>query len=414
MNVSNRFGKVLMIDAFSTLHVGNGALIDNTYKLCKEHIGDQVEIISIDAETNKGRFPVVLDDIFTGYGGSTLKKLTHALAITIFITAEYINTVLFNGRIHLPWARRYRRMLEALDRSDICVSLSGETINDHYRPHMYLRLITYYLAVLKGKKFIIFPQSIGPIFRPLTRWLLRKTLGRAHAIIARDRESLALAKTLWADCRVEVLFSPDVATTQESSAKPLPVASARKKVIGLTVSDIPRNEMEYRDDYLQNLLDGLCSALAKDTYQILIMPSNYKHDGFSKDYLVCLDAKRILEERGFDVTILKNEIIHPDVYQGMQRSLFAFISTRMHVGILATSAGVPTLMINTQHKIRSYMSLVGMEDFVLELRSLEKVPEKVTALLEQNAALRVALGTNTNRLREQVNIAMSNLGKSLL
>jgi polysaccharide pyruvyl transferase WcaK-like protein len=405
--------KVLMIDAFSTLHVGNGALIDNTYKLCKQYLGEHVEILSIDAGTNKERFPIVLDDIFTGYGGSFLNKLSYALAITFFVMIECLNTVAFRGRVRLPWKRRYRIMLEALDRADICVSLSGETINDHYRPHMYLRLLTYYLAVLKGKKFIVFPQSIGPIFRPLSKWLLRKTLGNAHAIIARDKESFALAKELWEGCKVEVSFSPDVATTQESTVKPLPVNNKEKKVVGLTVSDIPKDEMGYQGDYLRDLLDGIAKALSKDTHQILMMPSNYRHNELSQDYRVCLEAKEILQEKGFDVTIMNNEIVHPDVYQGMQRSLLVFISTRMHVGILATSASVPTLMINTQHKIRSYMSLMEMEDYVLELDSLTEVTEKVAGLLNQNMTLRETLFANNKKLRDQVKDAMLNLSKSL-
>lgn len=413
MSVVKGSNKVLMIDAFSTLHVGNGALIDNTYKLCKQYLGGRIEILSIDASTNKGRFPVVLDDIFTGYGGGLLSKLGYALAITFFVMAECLNTMAFNGRVRLPWKGRYRLMLEALDRADICVSLSGETINDHYRPHMYLRLLTYYLAVLKGKKFVVFPQSIGPVFRPLSKWLLRKTLGRAHAIIARDRESYALAKQLWDGCKVEVLFSPDVATTQDSTAKSLPVATEGKKVIGITVSDIPRDEMAYQGDYLNELLEGIAVALDKDAYQILMMPSNYRHNEVSQDYRVCLEAKTILQEKGFDVAILSNEIIHPDIYQGMQKSLFAFISTRMHVGILATSAGVPTLMINTQHKIRSYMSLMDMEDFVLELHSLAAVTEKMDELLGKNMALRERLIVNNKQLREQVAATMSNLSESL-
>ena len=286
--------KVLMIDAFSTLHVGNGALIDNTYKLCRQYLGEKIDILSIDARTNKGRFPVVLDDIFTGYGGSFLNKLSYALAITLFVMIECLNVIVFNGRVRVPWKGRYALMLGALDRSDICVSLSGETINDHYRPHMYLRLLAYYLAVLKGKKFIVFPQSIGPVFRPLSKWLLRKTLGGAHAIVARDRESFALAKELWAGCKVKVLFSPDVATTQESIARPLPVASQGKKVIGITVSDIPRDEMGYQGDYLRDLLDGIVAALDKESYQILMMPSNYRHNEISQDYRVCLAAKTIL------------------------------------------------------------------------------------------------------------------------
>lgn len=411
MNTANK-QKILLIDAFSTLHVGNGALIDNTYKLCKQYLGEDIEILSIDAPTNEGRFPVVLTDIFTGYGGTFAQKLGKALSIIIFCCAEYINTILFNEKIRFPWTKPFKDFLAAVDRADICISLSGETINDHYRPHMYLRLLTYYLAILKGKKFIVFPQSIGPVFRPLSKWLLRKTLGKAHTIFARDLPSYALAKDLWAGAQVSIAFCPDVATTQESTQQPLPM-SDQKKTIGLTVSDIPRAEMSVKNDYLPEFMDVIADTLDKDAFNILIMPSNYRHGSYSEDYVTCLKAKAILEEKGFTTSILPNRIIHPDMYQGLQKSLYAFLSTRMHVGILATSAGTPTLMINTQHKIRSYMSLIGMEDFTVELNQLKSIPEKLSRIIRDNDEIRQQLKNGNEHLRKQVAEAMIALNSSL-
>lgn len=403
---------VLMIDSFSTLHVGNGALIDNTYKLCKQYLGDNVEILSIDATTNEGRFPAVHADIFTDYGGTFIHKLNKALEIIFFFFVEYLNTILFRSKLHLPWPKRFSDFLSAVNRADICISLSGETINDHYRPHMYLRLLTYYLTIVKGKKFIVFPQSIGPIFRPTSKWLLRKTLAGAHTIFARDTPSFELASALWSDKTVDIVFCPDVATTQESTPLPLP-NSTHKKTIGLTVSDIPKAEMGVKNDYLPEFLDGIANALNFETFNILLMPSNYRHGQLSTDYAKCLEAKNLLEERGFSTSILPNQIIHPDSYQGLQKNLYAFLTTRMHVGILATSAGIPTLMINTQHKIRSYMTLIGMDDFTVELDQLYAIPDKLKRLINENEELRIELKKRNDSLRRQVSDAMVKLNESL-
>jgi len=405
--------KVLLIDAFSTLHVGNGALIDNTYKLCKKYIGDDVEILSIDAKTNEGRFPVVMEDVLTGYGGSSLNKLRYAISLFAFFLAETLNCYMFKGRLRLPWTKRFKNFQEAVKRAQICVSLSGETINDHYMPHMYLRLLTYHLAILRGRKFLVFPQSIGPVFRPFSKWLLRKVLGKADFIIARDNESFALAKDLWSGCKVEILFCPDVAVTQESVPERLPVRLQSKKVVGITVSDIPKKEMGFDGDYLNEFLNGVGDGLDSKEYQILLMPSNYSNIDVSRDYHVCLKAKSLLEEMNFDVSILDNDVYHPDIFQGMQKNLYAFISTRMHVGILATSAGVPTLMINTQHKIRSYMMLMGMEDFVVELDSMGDIPKRLRMLLDDNESIRARLIANNVVLRGKVESTMLKLARSL-
>src|SRR5690606_20691492 len=134
--------KVLLIDAFSTLHVGNGALIDNTYKLCKKYIGDDVEILSIDAKTNEGRFPVVMEDVLTGYGGSSLNKLRYAISLFVFFLAETLNCYMFKGRFRLPWTKMFKNFQDAVKSAQICVSLFCGTIIDHYNTLMYHSFLT--------------------------------------------------------------------------------------------------------------------------------------------------------------------------------------------------------------------------------------------------------------------------------
>lgn len=405
--------KLLMIDAFSTLHVGNGALLDNTYNLCEKYFCKEIEIITIDILTNKGRFPTVLEDIFTDYGGSSWRKLLFSINLFIFFIFEYLNIKLFFDRIRLPWRKRFSDFINAVDRADICVSLSGETINDHYYPMMYMRLLTYYLAILKRKKFILFPQSIGPIYRPLSKFLLRKLLCDAHTIMARDKLSLKVANNLWQGKNVKVVFCPDVAVTQRSEPVVLEGIRQDKKVIGLTVSDIPKAEMGYSGNYLESLLNKLASVFDKNLYQFLLMPSNYENVGFSTDYLMCLKAKKILKLKGFEVNILPNKTIYPDTYQGMQQNLFMFISTRMHVGILASSAGVPTIMINTQHKIRAYMELIDMGRYVVDLNNLDSITDKIIELIQNNDEVRIILNNKNEDIQKEVHKTISSLANEI-
>ncbi|MCY1273731.1 polysaccharide pyruvyl transferase CsaB [compost metagenome] len=402
-----------MLDAFSTMHVGNGALIDNTYKLCKDHISENIEILSIDPETNKERFPKVKEDIFSEYKGTSTQKLIFSSKLAIFFILELINTKLFSGKIKFPHSPLLRDLISALDRADICISMSGETINDYYRPHLYLRLLTYYLAILKNKKLIVFPQSIGPVFRPLTKYLLRKTLGNAYAIIARDQTSLKLSKSIWQGQPVNICFCPDVATTQESPVTDIPGTVEGKKILGLTVSEIPRKEMGFHGEYLEQVLNEIIKHFPRDEFQFAIMPSNYKRNGESQDYAKCLEAKDWIKKNGYHVTILPNDIIHPDAYQGMQKNLFAFISTRMHVGILGTSAGTPTLMINTQHKIREYMKLVDMEEFVVELNESHLISEKLKNIKENNQKIRESLKQKNIKLKKIVHETIQQLGTKI-
>lgn len=396
------------------MHVGNGALIDNTYKLCSHYISNDIEILSIDPETNSERFPKVKEDIFSEYGGKKTQKALFTARLVAFYLLEALNIKIFSGKLHLPWRGNLKTLRDSLTDNEICISMSGETINDHYRPHLYLRLLTYHLVILRKKKFLIFPQSIGPVFRPLTKFLLRKMLGNSYAIISRDNASFELSKYLWNDLPVRLVFCPDVAITQESYPEPLPLSDKNKKVIGLTVSDIPREEMGFKEDYLIPLITEITKAFPADEFQFLLMPSNYKKNKESKDYLKCKEAKRLLEDQNYSVSILENTVIHPDTYQGLQRNLFAFISTRMHVGILGTSAGTPTLMINTQHKILEYMKLVHMEEYVVELTEIHYVAEKLKLLKEKNNEIRKSLTERNITLQNQIKSTISVLGQEII
>lgn len=405
--------KVLLIDAFSTVHVGNGALLENTHKLVKKFISDDIDVLSIDPSPNQEYFENVYEDFFSGYGGSGWQKLSFAIGVFWFFIIEVINVKLLGSYLRLPWGQGKRRFLELVDRSDICVSLSGETINDYYYPHMYLRLLTYWLAIMKGKKFIVFPQSIGPITRSFSKVFLRQSLGKAAFIIARDEQSFALAKELWVGCNVSILFSPDVAVTQYSEK----VSIKRKTtlpLIGFTISDIPRKEMGFEGDYVSQIVEEFMAAFSAISYEVILMPSNYKHVGYSGDYVVSMDVMNRLRENGYQVDILENRLYYPAEYQGMQKDLFAFVSTRMHVGILATSAGIPTVMINTQHKIRSYMQLMNMEDCVVELHAIKsQLSMKLLNLSEKNGELRDTLSKNNQKLRMMVEQTLSDVCRGL-
>ena len=398
--------KIVFIDAFSTIHVGNGALLDNSFKIASQRFKtNDITIVTSDPETNKGRYENIIEDVFSNYPTNNFSKLIWAILFFSNFSLFFIYQKL--GIPQRLWilGTRYRKIASAIAESDIVISISGESINDHFAPQMYMRCYLFYLSIKLGKDFYVFPQSIGPIFRSTSKKALRFFLSGAKTIFCRDMESFKLSQDIWKSEPVDVVYCPDVAVTQDSAKdESLAIFNSGKKVVGITLSDVP-DEIAGSAGYYEKMVKTICQSLNSDEHCILMMPSNYKRIGTSRDYEICTRAYQELLAQNFEVEILQNKAIHPDHYQGIQKSLSLFISSRMHVGILATSAAVPTIMLNTQHKIRGYMKNISMEDFVIEYDEIEsRLPALVARCIEptQHSEIREQLYSKNQEMRRMV------------
>jgi polysaccharide pyruvyl transferase WcaK-like protein len=205
-----------------------------------------------------------------------------------------------------------------------------------------------------------------------TRALVRMALKDATLLVGRDRASYETLHSLGFD-RDRVLYVPDVAIQQVADKADIHEYFSDKtgKVVGVTISNPPRREMGAQVDFIEHVGAQL-EKLDPEIYKILIMPSNYVRDGISSDYALCLKLKERLAPR-FRTEILENRPYFPGEYTGLLSKLEFFITTRMHVAILATSVFVPTIAINTQHKIRGFMQNIDMESFCVDYDKLADI-----------------------------------------
>lgn len=378
--------KILLMDTLSTIHVGNGALLENTIKLCRRAFGDcEFEIITMDKETNSLKYDekTLYDPMFGKFwfGLGKIGKITWALKNTFFMVLHILNENTFKiDSKKLTFTNEQKRAIEAIERSDICVSCGGEIINDTFYQALPFWLFSYWLAIKKRKKFVLFPQSVGPLKKWWTRKLVYLALKNAHLYAGRDKASYETLLSLGFD-KEKIMFVPDVAIQQEIGNANIHsyFKDVTKKVIGVTISNPPYSEMGKKVDFVQEIGSQI-EKLDSSEYKILIMPSNFKLHGISADYALCLKLKDKLSNK-FETAILENRPYFPDEYMALLSQLDFFISTRMHVAILATTAFTPTIAINTQHKIMGYMKNIGMEHFCVEYDNLNMIYELIQEIL---------------------------------
>ncbi len=368
--------KILLMDTFSTIHVGNGALLENTIKICKTAFpSSTIDIMSLDVETNKAKYSNLHEIMFGKFcvDRGKFHKLLCILKQTMFMLLQIINEYTLKiPSEKLTFDDDQKNAILLIQESDICISLGGEMIGDTFYRTLPFWLFNFWLTIKKGKTFILFPQSVGPLKKKWTRALVHLALKDAALLVGRDKPSYETLLSLGFN-QDKVMFMPDVAIQQEIGVADVNsyFSDQSKKVIGVTISKPPYREMGKEADFVLEVGLGL-EMLDPAIYKILIMPSNYVRNGISSDYQLCLQLKERLAPK-FETVILENRPYFPGEYTALLSQLEFFISTRMHVAILATTVATPTIAINTQHKIQGYMQNIGMEHFCVEYEGLDQI-----------------------------------------
>ncbi|OHX67016.1 polysaccharide pyruvyl transferase family protein [Flammeovirga pacifica] len=385
---------IVLIDAFSTLHVGNGVLLDQSIKVFDDLLGEnnyKKKILTKDLKTNSLRYDSseLLESYFGTFweGKSFLPKLIWIITTTIEFILLYINNKTFRiSPKKIVFSKKRAHIISIIQKADVCASINGEMINDTFKNRSIFWLFFFWLITdVLNKKLVLFPQSYGPLKDGLFKRVVKRVLDNANLVVARDLPSYNLMKGLLNEGQ-EVVYSPDVGFMQTTNSMHIDIKkyfteSNDKKIIGVTISKIV-NEINYNVDYYSEILNSLIESFDVDSYKFLIMPSNYIHNGKSNDYLICERLYNDLRTKSFEVNILENKIFFPDEYQSLQKQLNIFITTRMHVGIISTSAYVPTISINTQHKIRGYMTNIQMQDYCIDLDKMSNMTSVIKKIKE--------------------------------
>ncbi len=400
------------MDTLSTIHVGNGALLENTIKLCKEAFEPcEIHIITTDIQTNELRYDNLYNSMFGNFASDRgrIGKITWLLKEAFFIFLHVINEYTLRLPSHLlTFDDDQRKAIRVIEDCDVCVSCGGEVLLDTYFKTLPFWLFTYWLAIRKHKAFILFPQSVGPLKKRWTRWLVRLALKDAALLVGRDKPSYETLISLGFHQK-QVMYAPDVAIFQGAGTGDVHscFSDKNKRVIGVTVSRPPFHEMGAEVDLVSGIAAQI-ERLSPSKFKVLVMPSNYVRNGISVDYALCMQLKERLSSR-FETAIMENRPWFPDEYTAVLAGLEFFVSTRMHVSILATSVGTPAITINTQHKIRGYMENINMGHFCLEYDEMSRIFDLSMEIVSNRAAISDKLKKENVNLKNEYEPFMKKL-----
>jgi len=278
--------------------------------------------------------------------------------------------------------------LDALKRAyttaDLVVSTGGyflnATIGNAFTYVFLSRLLHYGWALDAGVPVAVVGQSIGPIEGSALQAAARATFARIPVIAARDAASLSyLQRTGLAPHAVftgdfAVDLAPAPATEVASCMRRLDLPS---DALGISVRDYPgtpanafRDVARVADRVVREF--GVPVLLIGTTIPPADAPEVRQRERSlgNDDSIALLDVYTRMEEKT-DARVCI-ESLPPRLLKGVLGTCRAFLGTRMHASILASTSGVPTAGIAYEYKVRGWFERLGLHDLVIPLERMNE------------------------------------------
>jgi len=240
-------------------------------------------------------------------------------------------------------APRYRKVL---DECDVVIDLGGgDSFTDIYGINRYMRVVFLQkiFPILKAKKFILMPQTIGPFDGFFTRVVANQLMKKIPKIYPRDRQSKDyLDKYIRKGEYHEII---DMAFT-------LPFKKAQKSENGLTriginVSGLLWNKgyTNIKIDYQELTKNMIEHFLSINTQVVLVGHVLTEPGSIEDDYTVNLELKKL-----YPSVEVAPKFSSPIEAKSFISGLDFFTGARMHACIAAYSSGVPVVPIAYSRK----------------------------------------------------------------
>lgn len=375
------------------------------------------------------------------YNPEKIKWLPHEASRGIAFLVALFQSLMLLVTVHPAWVRLFARGrraegIVALAKADLIISKGGSYLtsqNTSLRQAISLATMLYpfLFAIRYRRPCIIFSQSLGPVNGWWNRFLFDRILRNIDKIYVREHlciEKYASVRKLSDKTDMEVI--PDTAfffqVPEESwvgSNAYLETIAAfdnKRLKIGITIVDHAFKYIAKQSDrerhhaaYVESIV-GLIRHL-RDQYdaQIHIFPQvmvGNSHKGHS-DVRLSQDISDMFTRDGTSNVAFHRYDYSPLELRLLYSRMDAFVGTRLHSVIFATSTGCPAINIS-YHGTKSqgiFGDLAVMRDNVLQIDTIttDELIAKVDSMLANRIALRSELKKEVRFLQEKLRMAMN-------
>lgn len=268
----------------------------------------------------------------------------------------------------------FSNIYKAIDNCDIFILGGGSLLQDlklYYLPALYAFLS---LAQVKGKITVVYGIGAGPIDTKFGKLLSKKILNNTDLVTVRD----SMSKTVLDNCgvknviqTVDPAFGIDIPNKKEIELAISNEKNSNQNVISATLynwlhdSDLFSNptksslDLQSRRQCVANIYDRIINDYDVDFIFIPTVKNDF--EGYLEiNKLISTNERSSVKE-------YRNDFLHTFSLISMSDIL---VGMRLHSMILATIMGVPFVPVSYCGKVKSYLELLDMSDFYLDVENI--------------------------------------------
>lgn len=245
--------------------------------------------------------------------------------LTVFSANPNKTAALYD--VHSIYSFNYTEVIKEIKSTDVFISGGGSLLQDttSFKSLLYYLLLIN-VALLFGKKVIIFAQGMGPFKNSLSRFLVRQTLKNCSIVTVRDEKSFELLNKWGVRCSqvCDPVFSIPITTRNKNGKLGIQLRSCQ--------------------DLSENFLENLASAINQEFGEMPVVLYSLQD---KLDLNICKNFAKKLKTT--NIEIKQNLTIDEAITELSE--LEYLIAMRFHATLIALKAGVKTLPVAYDPKV---------------------------------------------------------------
>ena len=299
--------------------------------------------------------------------------------------------------------------LANLKSCNLLFDVGGGNLTSVWQSELYIKCLTFVLAIIFDKPIILSGQTIGPFYGFLDKLIARFALNRVNMITLRERFSETNLRNIG-------VTKPLIKVTADDSVTLVPANQIRIKtifsnerievkrpliginIVGLKYLQKLRAEFKKAKELLARIGDYL---VEKFNATVIFIPTQYAADDDRKPALEILQAM-INKDRAF---ILSQEYDDKEI-KGVIGQLDLAIGFRYHFIVFAVTSGVPAIGIYLDDyyatKINGILDLVNQRENGINIQeaTFKRITRQIEAVFSNREQIAHSLRDQTGTLQQ--------------